>query len=180
MACGGGESDDSPATTSVIDSTTPTSNADTPMATWSRTDPPRIEGSTDEVVTGVPRLADGTYWGVLAASVNSTTTSFTVMRVHFGDACAAYAARTRGVQCMSGYTVQRTPSTEVTLPDDATVSVAALDDPEASYTITPSILVQLHAGEKVSSPAGYTWAPFPFVLTMKDGRVMAARQFWIP
>ena len=114
-----------------VDTTMPvatTAGAPTPdTPAWTRVGPPRVEGSTDAVVTGAGGLVDGTYWAVLDARSTGATT-FSVMRAHFGAACEVYVATVRGVQCMSGYTVQREPGATVPLAPDAAVSVAALDD----------------------------------------------------
>ena len=178
--------------TSVTD-TTATSGADSsvPVATtggaptpdtpaWTPVSPPRVEGSTDAVVTSAAGLVDGSYWAVLDTRSAGGTATFIVMRAHFGAACEAYVATVRGVQCMSGYTVQREPRATVALAPDAAVSVAALDDPSASYAVGPADLLGL-AGGKVTSPAaGYAWAPFPFIVEVRAGRPITARQFWIP
>jgi len=166
-----------------VDTTMPvatTAGAPTPdTPAWTRVEPPRVEGSTDAVVTGAGGLVDGTYWAVLDARSTGATT-FSVMRAHFGAACEAYVATVRGVQCMSGYTVQREPGATVPLAPDAAVSVAALDDPLLSFAVTPADLLGLAAGKATSPAAGYAWAPFPFIVEVKAGRAVTARQFWIP
>ena len=159
----------------------PTNGAPTPTTpAWTRVDPPRVVGSTDAVVTGASGLGDGTYWAVLDARPTGSTATFTVMRAHFGAACEAYVATVRGVQCMSGYTVQREPRATVALAPDAAVSVAALDDPSASYAVGPGDLLGLAGGKATSLAAGYAWAPFPFIVEVRAGRAVVARQFWIP
>ena len=165
-------------TTDPVDTTAGAPTPDTPA--WTRVDPPRVEGSTDEVLTTAAGLVDGTYWAALVPDTAQNTLTFTVMRAHFGAACAAYVATVRGVQCMSGYTVQREPRTEVALAPDAAVSVAALDDPWLSFAVTPADLLGLARGTAAPPVAGYAWGPFPFILEVRAGRAIAARQFWIP
>jgi hypothetical protein len=42
------------------------------------------------------------------------------------------------------------------------------------------VLRKLVDGRTTDGPSGYSWTPFPFLVTVTNGRVTTARQYWVP
>jgi hypothetical protein len=49
-----------------------------------------------------------------------------------------------------------------------------------SYRVQYSTLVKLVRNEQVDVPTGYSWTPFPFIVTVEDGRAVGIDQYWVP
>ena len=60
------------------------------------------------------------------------------------------------------------------------VTVAKPDGPGTSYRIKYSTLVKFVRNEQVDHPAGYQWVDFPFILTVRGGKVRDIDQYWTP
>lgn len=183
-SCDSGTVRDVASTTTVAATGTTTPGAADELGagaeSWTKVAPPTIEGSTDAVTTTGAAPENGTYWGIIGGKPLGATATFTLQRIYFGAACEEYAARTKGVQCMSSYTVQEKPSAVVSLTADALVSVASPDHPGESWSVSVADLLGLAYGSATSPVDGYWWAPFPFVVTVENGVATRAEQFWIP
>lgn len=146
-------------------------------ALWSPAEPPAVDTATDTVGGPDDAVADGRYWGTIAAG--SFTFDLDVAR--FGATCEEWAAA-RGLQegCPNDYAVEDVDGPQVALADDARVSVAAPSGPGTSWWIDGATLTRIAGGDTVGVPAGYSWTPFPFVVTVDNGSVTTAEQLWVP
>lgn len=152
-----------------------------PPATWAKVDPPVIKGETDEIVVDKGTLADGSYWATIAPVSGSSEIAFRVLKARFGDACYAWA-KENGIEdgCLNDYHVDDWPDAYVALDKMADVSVATADGPGTSWSINADTLKRLVFGGSVDAPKNYTWTPFPFLVTVTNGRATTAQQYWVP
>lgn len=152
------------------------SRADSP-ALWSPAEPPVLETATDTVSGPDDAVADGRYWGTIVTD----TFTFDLDVARFGATCEEWAAA-RGMQegCPNDYAVEDVDGPQVALADDARVSVAAPSGPGTSWWIDGATLTRIAGGDTVGVPAGYSWTPFPFVVTVENGSVTTAEQLWVP
>lgn len=176
---GGGASGDETTTTASGATTTTTSLS--PMPSWREIDPPTVDGSTDAIVVSNGVLADGRYWGTISRISGTDEAVFTVARAYFGAECEAWAAD-RGMTegCPNDYAVDDADTALVALAPGATVSVVFQEGPGTSYAIDADTVRRLVLGTATSPIAMYEWVPFPFLVTVKDGVVVAAHQVWVP
>lgn len=151
-----------------------------PPASWNVVDPPVVKTETDDVVDGAT-LTDGTYWAEIALVSGNDDVVFRVLKARFGNTCMKWAednGMTEG--CMNDYHVESYPDAYVGLDKLADVTVAKLDGPGTSYSINADTLKKLMQGDKTNAPDDYTWVPFPFVVTVINGLVTTAAQYWVP
>jgi hypothetical protein len=144
-------------------------------------DPAWVEASGETLGTTV---ASGQYWatltGVGIGADDRQFVDFDLAQAFFGDACLQHFGDPD--ECLNDYGVQDDP--HGTLPAFATelavVSVAGAD--QRNFAITGAELVALANGAPPSAPApdDYAFAPFPFLVTVTDGRITAAQQIWTP
>lgn len=126
-------------------------------------------------------LDDGDYWAVLSgwSGSDAPSVTFHVTQAFFADACIAQLGADG---CDNGYGVVDEPSREVqaVLTDLQTVTVVA--DNQQNFAITAAELGSLAGGSAPSSPAPATFAfgAFPFLVTVRDGKVVEAHQIWVP
>lgn len=144
---------------------------------WSPAQPPVVESATDSVEPGTRSLADGRYWGTLTQGGNA----FDLGIARFGTTCEEWAA-TRGMEngCANDYAVEEIDTTSVALSDNARVSVADPSGPGTSWWIDVATLRAAVAGDITDAPEGWSWTPFPFVVTVESGSVTMAEQHWVP
>lgn len=152
-----------------------------PPASWNVVGPPVVTTETDDIVVNDATLADGTYWATIALVSGNDDVVFRVLKARFGDTCMKWAednGMTEG--CMNDYDVESHPDAYVGLDKLADVTVAKADGPGISYSINAGTLKKLMLGTKTNAPNGYTWVPFPFVVTVINGLVTTAAQYWVP
>jgi len=136
-----------------------------------------VETATDTVGEPDDAVADGRYWGTIVKD----TFTFDLDIARFGATCEEWAAA-RGMQesCPNDYAVEDVDGPQVALADDARVSVAAPSGPGTSWWIDGATFTRIAGGDTVGVPAGYSWTPFPFVVTVENGSVTTAEQLWVP
>lgn len=137
-------------------------------------------GHTDPfAASGV--LADGVYWTTYDGG-EEMTPSFTVYQAFFGDECISKAAEL-GDECNNDYLVPGSPSRSIDdLPfaDDVVLTVSDVST-QQSHWITPAELVQIRAGSpSAGAPAGFSFTPFPFIMRVAGGEIVAFEQLWVP
>ena len=107
---------------------------------------------------------------------------FDVSRVRFGEVCEQWAVEQgRGdIGCLNDYAVDDTVTASVASSDVMTVTVVSVANQAARFTISRSELIRLLTGSATAAPRDFEFAPFPLVVTVKDGVVMTADQVWVP
>jgi hypothetical protein len=130
-------------------------------------------------------LPDGVYFGTLQGFRDQPTPGISIDTTQLltGADCEAYAKQT-GQECDDDYLVKNDPEGIYTL--DVTprlkITVAAIDGPGTSYVISYDELRRLDDGSPpaAGAPAGFTFTPFPFLYTVKNGVVTSIEQLWQP
>jgi hypothetical protein len=82
--------------------------------------------------------------------------------------------------CPNDYAVDTATHQVLATSDVKWVSIAETSGPGMSYRVQYSTLVKLVRNEQVDVPAGYSWTPFPFIVTVEDGRAVGIDQYWVP
>lgn len=131
-------------------------------------------------------IADGVYWGVLVGTFEGAGgegMSFALSQVFFGEDCTAQFGTGDDV-CLNDYQELPEPSGEFPAYVDSLqyVTVADVIDNEVSYLIDGAELYRMASGRPPSAGAPEYWAlaPFPYQVTVRDGRVIALEQVWLP
>ena len=151
-----------------------------PAALWEEIVPPTVS-STDEIVLEGADLSPGTYWATVAPLSGTDGIVFRATRARFGAACDAWAEENLIEDgCLNDYAVETYPEAFVALSRDAWVSVALPDGPGRNLSLDAETLHRLVRGISVPTPEGYAWVPFPFVVKVDAGIVVAAHQLWVP
>ncbi len=123
---------------------------------------------------------DGAYWGELLSpgDPNPPSLTFHITQAFFADACV----QTLGAdQCPNGFGTLDDPSLDATatLTDLAAVTVVTAD--RFNFAITPDELFSLTSGAAPAAraPEGFAYVPYPFLLTVRGGKIVEARQIWL-
>lgn len=137
-------------------------------------------GHTDPFVSsGV--LADGAYW-VMYNGGETLTPDITVLQAYFGAECES-AAAAAGDECLDDVYVPDSPSRDIAdLPFHDNVFLTVSDQStQLSYWITPDELRTIRASSpSAGAPAGFSFTPFAFLMTVKDGEIWKFEQIWTP
>lgn len=156
------------------------------LAGCSKDEPARVQLYDRGPVPAVPDrtlpiaepLADGQYWAP-ALGVAGDQLGFTLAQAFFGPTCEAELG---AEACVDEPGVVDDPAVEVSVAaaDLATVSVVTAD--RTNYAVTGVELATLAAGGTPSSaaPDNFAYVPYPFLVTLRDGVVVEARQIWVP
>jgi hypothetical protein len=149
-------------------------------ASWSLIAPPTVS-VTDAVIVDDGRVVDGVYWSRVSLASGTDDVVFTLSRARFGNACTEWAREMDWPQgCLNDYAVEDQPSAIVGAHSDSEVSVASPEGPGENFLVDLETLKGLLDGDVSVVPPGYEWAQFPFVVTVRDGLVVAAHQVWVP
>jgi hypothetical protein len=187
---------DSTATTdTVVDTTTaPTDSVPSATSSWKVVPSAKMPSTTQDVPyqegmeSKVP--TDGQYWGFMSIIHGSSTPAAvaTLVKLYAGEACYEYAEQTFQApedMCTNDYGVVDYPRALATLANDAYVSViteyGSESWPTESYEISASDLQKFVNDEPVEGkPSKYDYVPYPYLLTITDGKVTRAEQVWVP
>lgn len=126
-------------------------------------------------------LPDGVYWVVYNGGPVSTP-DITVLQAFFGAECET-AALADSSECVGDLYVRAAGSRNVTDMAFHTNVFLTVSDalPGTSYWITPDELALLMAsGTTASSPPGYGYTPFAFMMTVQAGEIWQFEQIWVP
>jgi hypothetical protein len=152
-------------------------------ATTDPIDPAWIEDNGETLGTDI---ADGVYWGTIVGTFEGAEgpgISFELSQVFFGDDCTAQFGTGDDV-CLNDY--QELPEPRGELPAYVAslqyVTVADVIDNEISYLIDGAELYRMASGRPPSAGAPEYWAlaPFPYLVTVRDGTVISVEQVWLP
>jgi hypothetical protein len=82
--------------------------------------------------------------------------------------------------CPNDYAVDSSQQLILAAPTLEWFSLANPSDSSVNYDVKRSTLIDLIRGKSVTTPDGYVWTNFPFILTVKDSEVIRAQQMWVP
>lgn len=173
----------SSSTSTSIDSTTSTTAAPTttqPTDLYEPVPGPSLSSDrTDEFPADGP-LGNGQYWVTYNGADSLEAPFISVSIAYFGDACVEIAATLGEDDCYGGIIVPPTPTRDIDdLPfaSDALITVADTRS-TTSYRITFTELQLASTGTpSPSAPAGYSYQPYGFLMTVIDGEIVAFEQF---
>ena len=128
--------------------------------------------------------ADGTYWGNVVPDDSNDALRVELSRVFMGEACwdrAVDLGLDDGEACLNDYRVEADTTVLIAVPDTTRASVARADGPGVSYRVDAGVLEAISEGETVDdAPNGSSYTPFPVVVAVRDGSVVAVDQYWVP
>lgn len=173
-----------PATTAAPTTAVPAAPADyAPVAG------PSVGGETNAIdpswlgADGVTltTVADGTYWATLAGEGDTPQpfVNFKLTQAFFGAACTA---KFGDASCDNDLATLETPTGAFPLYL-ATARLTVADAvTQRSFQVTNDELFGLVGGKPpgAAAPAGFTYVPFAFLLTVQGGQIVAAEQVWTP
>ena len=139
--------------------------------------PDRTEAIDPAVTSGG---ADGQYWAELTdgSAAAPGLLTFRLTQAFFAATCFEELGED---DCPNDYGTLDEPHrvVDVSVADLAIVTVVA--ENQQNYAVTADELaVLVSAGSSAASPEDYLYVPFPFLLTMRDGKVIEAHQVWVP
>lgn len=170
--------------TSPLETTSPTDAVPIetvpPSAIWDEIGPPNAPTDhTDAVPDGA--LTDGLYWANLVGGT-AVAPYVTVMQAFFGDECPTAAAED-GEECYGDVYVRATTTLDVDDVPFAADALITVVDPNVmqNYRIDATELDVLRTqGASGNAPEGFLFVPFPWLLTVDGGEIVAFQQLWVP
>jgi hypothetical protein len=161
--------------------TAPPATAAPGHSLYDEVSPPGLPtGHTDPFVSS-GTLSNGVYW-VDYLGGETMTPSIEVRQAFFGDECVTQAAAA-GDECLNDIFVLADPSREIdNLPFSNGVLLTVSDsNTQKSYFITPDELRSVRASSPSDpAPAGFSFASFPFKMTVQGGQIVKFEQVWVP
>lgn len=147
------------------------------VAPYDRVGVPAVPDRTRPVVDG--SLPDGDYWATAIIAVDDgRSLAAQLTQALFDPTCTAELGTDA---CSAGFAVIDTPMTELSIdPTDlAVVSVVAED--RRNFAIDGTELLALVSGgvPATGAPDDYAYVAYPFLVAVRDGRVVEARQIWV-
>lgn len=144
-----------------------------------------VPGVPDRTAVVDPAMSEftsgGEYWADLIGGRDTTKPTFVFLltQAFFADACVDEL----GVdKCPNDFGTLDEPNVniDVLLADIGSVTVVA--DNQQNFAVTPQELFILADGQPPSedAPEGFAYVPFPFLLTVRDGKIVKANQIWLP
>ncbi|MDP2289910.1 MAG: hypothetical protein Q8M22_01890 [Actinomycetota bacterium] len=130
-------------------------------------------------------VGDGAYWAELVDvdvdvdAAGEPAFMFDVSQALFAQACLDELGADG---CPNDFGVVAEPHLLVTAPAGAVAGVTVAAENQRNFAITADELVRLVSGEEPSAaaPEGFAYVAFPYLLTVRDGTVVAASQIWVP
>ncbi|MEZ5271532.1 MAG: hypothetical protein R2694_04370 [Ilumatobacteraceae bacterium] len=153
------------------------SDSESKAKLYDRAPVPAVPDATAAVpATGT--LPDGQYWADMAEVVDGNI-ELTLMQAFFGPSCVAALGEE---ECPNDYGVQLEPSVTMRVMADSTLTATVAADSGQNYVVFGDELATLVGGGQPASsaPEGYTYVPFPFLVTIAGGTVTELHQIWVP
>lgn len=145
------------------------------VAPYDRVGVPAVPDRTRPVVDG--SIPDGDYWATAIIAADGGLTA-RIAQALFDPTCTEELGAD---ECSAGFAVIDTPAVELTIDpaDLVTVSVVASD--RRNFSIDGAELLALVSGSTPTSgaPDDYAYVAYPFLLAVRDGRAVEARQIWV-
>jgi len=147
---------------------------------YDRAPVPGVPDRTAVVDPTMSTLApDGEYWAELSGGTVGEALTFLVTQAFFADACVEQL----GVdECPNDFGTLDEPSVTVTVQVADIGSVTVVADNRQNFAVTAQELFILAGGQSPSegAPESFAYVPFPFLLTVRAGKIVEAHQIWLP
>lgn len=140
---------------------------------------PAVPDRTQPVTDATP-LPDGQYWAPeVTVDADGFRLHFTLAQAFFGPGCATELGAD---QCDGDAGVRTDPSRDLLVAPEGRAPISVVDAKQNNYAVPADELVSLIAGNTPSAdaPAGFVYAPFPYLLTVLNGEVVSIQQIWMP
>ncbi len=124
--------------------------------------------------------ADGDYWAnAIAVGSGRPIIVFEIAQAVFGQTCIDELG---AEECVDEYAVISEPSGTITVLWDSLRSVTVVAESRQNYAVPGAELASLVGGNAPSAdaPADYSYVPYPFVVTVRDGNITDVHQIWVP
>lgn len=147
------------------------------VAPYDRVAVPAVPDRTRPVVDG--QLADGDYWATALVTVDDgTRLSARIAQAVFEPTCTAELG---AAACADGYAVIDTEVVELAIEPTELVAVSVVADDRRNFAIDGAELLALVSGAApaAGAPDDYAFVAYPFLVAVRDGRVVEARQIWV-
>jgi hypothetical protein len=145
---------------------------------YDRAPVPPVPDRTMPVPAGDAPLPDGQYWSEDVA-VDGFRLRFTLSQAFFGPTCTTALGADA---CSGDHGLVTEPSRQILVAAEgrAPISVATAD--RKNYAITADEIVNLVGGGPPSAdaPEGFTYHPYPYLLTVRNDEVVSMQQIWTP
>lgn len=161
--------------------TAPPATAAPGFSLYDEVSPPGVPSGHTDPVASSGILANGVYW-VEYLGGETITPSIEVHQAFFGAECVSQAAAA-GDECLNDIYVPNDPSREIDdLPFTNGVYLTVTDSStQKSYWITPDELRSVRAASPSDpAPAGFSFVPFPWRMTVQGGQILKFEQVWVP
>jgi len=127
---------------------------------------------------------DGRYWGNVVPDKDSEVLKVELSRVFMGADCwerAEQLGLSEGEACLNDYMVEGDTTLLISIPDTARASIARIDGPGVSYAVDVASFEAISEADNVDDvPVGTSYTPFPVVVEVREGSVVAVDQYWVP
>ena len=124
---------------------------------------------------------DGAYWGELLPPSTSSRQSLTfhVIQAFFADGCVEELGAD---ECPNDFGTLSDPSLDVDAALTDLSSITVVTEDRSNFAVTADELLAISGGAAPAeeAPVGFKFARFPFLLTVRDGKIVEARQIWLP
>ena len=146
------------------------------VAPYDRVGVPAVPDRTRPVVDGP--LPDGDYWATEIIAVDGAGLAARIARALFDPTCTAELG---AEACADGYAVIDAPATELAIDPADLVAISVVDDDRRNFAIDGTELLALVSGAAptAGAPDNYIFTAYPFLVAIRDGRVVEARQIWV-
>ena len=127
-----------------------------------------------------PSMPDGDYWAE-ASAVGSGRPfiMFDLSQALFGQTCFDELGESA---CANDYGVISEPHGTLSVLWDSLQSVTVVAESRQNYAVPGAELASLIGGNAPSAdaPDDYSYVPFPFLVTVRDGAIVDVHQIWVP
>ncbi|MCE9621161.1 MAG: hypothetical protein K8R99_02325 [Actinomycetia bacterium] len=148
---------------------------------YDQVESPNVPGGHTDPFASSGVLGNGVYW-VQYNGGETFTPDITVYQAFFGQECIDQATAA-GDECLNDIFVLDSPSRDIAdLPfaDGVHLTIAA-SDTQLSYWITPDELRTIRASSpSVDNAPDGVFVPFPFLMTVENGKITKFEQVWTP
>lgn len=127
-----------------------------------------------------PSMTDGDYWAeATAVGSGRPFIMFDLSQALFGQTCIDELGEQA---CENDYGVISEPHGTLTVLWDELPSVTVVAESRQNYAVPGAELASLIGGNAPSAdaPADYQYVPYPFLITVRNGTIIAAHQIWVP
>jgi hypothetical protein len=171
----------SPPPSTAPPTTHPTTTTQPKLTLYQEVNPPKVPTTHTDPFLSSGTLGNGTYW-VMYSGGETQTPNITVVQAFFGAECQSMATANTD-ECVDDIYVLGDPSRDISdLAFAPNVFLTLADsNTQKSYWITPDELRRVRASSPShGAPDNFSFSSFPFLMTVKSGKITRFEQVWTP